>query len=146
MKKLLRFKIIFLIACDILLIPGLIFCKWLSGQMLAQPGVCVWTLMGIQCITCGGTRLVNSLLSGHILQAFSYNPYIFIIIVLLAISYLLLHLWWIGKVPFAGKLLKKAYSIPGLLIFAASTGYFLVFRNIPTWIRMIEYIVQSLRA
>ncbi len=143
MKKLLKYKIVFLLICDVLLIPGLIFCEWLSDQMLAQSGVCVWTLLGIQCLTCGGTRLVNSLLNGHILQAFSYNPFIFLIAVLLAVSYILLHLWWIGKLPFAGKILKKVYSIPGLLIFATGCAYFLVLRNIPAWIRIIEYLVQN---
>lgn len=143
MKKNVKLKIWLLIAADILIIPACFFFRWLSSRMLAQPGDCMWTLMGLQCVTCGGTRLVNSLLNGHIIQAFAFNPFVFLSGVCLFLSYILLHLWWIWKIPLSGKILKKVYSIPGLIIYGICIFCFLIVRNLPALIKLIDILATK---
>lgn len=144
MKKFPKIKIWLLITADLLIIPFCVLCKHISEHMLQQDGVCIWTLMGIQCVTCGGTRLVNALLNGHILQALKYNPLIFLTILCLFVSYILLHLWWIKNISIAGKILKKVYSIRGLLLYCLCIVLFFILRNIHTIFHFVNTILQPL--
>ena len=144
MKKILNFKKYFLISFDILLIPLCFFCQWLSTQMLKTDSVCMWTILGGKCITCGGTHFVNTLLSGKIFEAFHHNELLFIFTVILLLSWILLHLCWFGNSAFAKNILLKIYSIPGLIIAAASTMIFLLIRNIPTFINLVKLVIYVL--
>ncbi len=144
MNKLLNFKKYFLISFDILFIPLCFFCQWLSTQMLKTNGVCLWTILGGKCITCGGTHFVNTLLSGKFIEAFHHNELLFIFTVILLLSWILLHLCWFGNSAFAKNILLKIYSIPGLIIAAASTMIFLLIRNIPTFINLVQLIIYVL--
>lgn len=150
---LLKFKVIFmkeffvkhraklLFICDILIIPAMFFCRWLSGAMLTGiDSECMWTYFGGQCVTCGGTHFVNVLLSGHIIEAFKYNQFIFLCLVLLILVYILLHLYWWFKLDFAKKILRYVFSIPSLIIFLSIMLVFLVVRNIPAVINIINLI------
>lgn len=119
-----------LILGDIIIIPALFFCKWFSQFLLDLPGDCIWTLMGGQCITCGGTHFVNALLKGQFADAFFHNQLLFICAAVLLISYILLHLWYFGKMSFAQKTLRAIYSIPGLIVFCCGIIAFLLIRNI----------------
>lgn len=144
MNKISKLKLSLLISVDLLIIPLCILCERISEHMLQQSGVCIWTLLGIQCVTCGGTRLVNALLNGHILQAFQFNPLIFLTIVCLFASYILLHLWWIYKISIAGKILKKVYSIRGLLLYGLCIVLFFMIRNMNTISHFLNTIIQQL--
>ena len=144
MKKFPKIKIWLLIAADLLIIPFCVLCKHISEHMLQQSGVCIWTLLGIQCVTCGGTRLVNALLNGHILQALKFNSLIFLTILCLFVSYILLHLWWIKNISIAGKILKKVYSIRGLLLYCLCIVLFFILRNIHTIFHFVKTILQPL--
>lgn len=146
MKKILNFKKYILISFDILLIPLCFFCQWLSTQMLKTDGVCMWTLLGGQCITCGGTHFVNTLLSGKIIEAFHHNELLFIFTVILFISWILLHLCWLGNSAFAKNILLKIYSIPGLIIASGSTLIFLLIRNIPTFVNLTKLVIYVLNS
>lgn len=144
MNKISKIKIWLLVSLDLLIIPFCFLCKLISEHMLQQSGVCIWTLMGIQCVTCGGTRLVNALLNGHILQAFQFNPLIFLTILCLFVSYILLHLWWIKNIAIAGRILKKVYSIRGLLLYCMCIVLFFILRNMNTISYFINTIIKQL--
>lgn len=143
MRKL-KFYHYILIAADILLIPGLIFCEWLSDRMLATTSTCMWTLLGGKCITCGGTHFVNSLLNFRIVEAFNHNEFLFILTALLLIAFVLLNLSWLFRVKFATVAVKRIFSIPCLIIVMALLLLFLFIRNIPTFCTIITLLSQKL--
>ncbi len=81
-----------LLTADILVIPALFLCKKMTEVMFATGKPCRWTLIGIECATCGGTRCVSSLLSGNIFEAYVYNPMIFVGIFCLILFFILVNL------------------------------------------------------
>lgn len=141
MKKL-PTKIQLLLAADLLLIPFLCLCKYLTDQMLSHVSICPWVRFGGQCITCGGTHFVNTLCSGDIAAAYHHNQFLFVMTVLLFISYVLLHLYWLGGIPWARKTLVCVYSIPGLVIASLFMMVFLIARNIVPFTRIAEYLFR----
>lgn len=143
MRKLKYYQYL-LIAADILLIPGLIFCEWLSDRMLATTSTCMWTLLGGKCITCGGTHFVNSLLNFRIAEAFRHNEFLFVLTALLLVVFVLLNLSWLFRVKFATAALKKIFTIPSLIIVMALLLLFLLIRNIPTFYTIIMLLSQKL--
>ena len=142
MKKKLN-KNLLLIAADILLIPGLVLCKWLSGRMLAQTTQCEWLRYGGKCVTCGGTHFVNTLLSGQFAEAFEHNQFLFLLTVALAICFVLLNLAWLFDVKFAKTALSKIFTIPVLIITLSVMLLFFFARNMPVFIRMAQYLSQK---
>lgn len=48
-------------------------------------------LTGLDCPMCGGQRMVLALLHGNVVEAFWYNPFLFI-----AAPFTALWLWWAG--------------------------------------------------
>lgn len=135
-------KKFFLLLFDVLLIPGLFFCEKLSDIMLSQYSVCTWVRLGGQCITCGGTHFVNTLLNGKIAEAFSHNQFLFLILVLLLVSWILLHLDWLFGISWAKKVLSWIFSIPTLIILLEIMMIFFLIRNIPVLIRITELLGQ----
>lgn len=144
MKTLFKYKKFCLITFDILIIPLCFFFQWLSTQMLKSNTICMWTIFGGKCITCGGTHFVNTLLSGKIVEAFHHNELLFVAAIILLFTFILLHLSWLWDIKFATKVLLKIYSIPGLIVAAASTLIFLIIRNIPAFIRIVKIIIDLL--
>ena len=145
MKKLLRFRKPIILIADALVIPALIFCEWLSNQMLATNSTCAWTLLGGKCITCGGTHFVNTLLNGRLVEAFNHNQYLFILAIFFAISFVLLNLYWLFDLRFVKAALGKMYSIASLIIACVGVLAFLVLRNMPLWFRlfhMFRYLIS----
>lgn len=125
---------------DILAVPFLILCERLSAFMIAQNSVCQWTLIGINCGTCGGTRMVNAILHGDFVKAFNLNQFLFLCTVYLAIGFIVMNLAWVFKVGFAKKLLKMMFGLKALLISIGLFVAFIVVRNIPFAIRVIKII------
>lgn len=142
MKKLLKHKKILLPIADLLLIPALLFFRWLSGDMLSRASVCSWTLLGGKCVTCGGTHFVYALLHGRVAEAFSHNPFLFLLTIFFLVSYLLLHLSWLWEVPFAKKCLARFYSIPALIAGLSIMLVFFFVRNGPVFVRIYEILTQ----
>lgn len=129
-----------LIAADVLVVIGCIVCRWLSGRMLESETVCLWLLLGGECLTCGGTHFVQSLLSGQIVEAFHHNEFLFVTTVYLALSLLLAHPAVLLKAKWAKKLLRWMYSIPSLILFLTGMTVFAVVRNLPLMIRVVEFL------
>ena len=133
-----------LLLADALILPGLLFCRWLANFLLTETDTtCLWLRLGGRCITCGGTHFVRSLLNFRIGEAFAYNEFLFVLTVLFLVSYILLHLMVFWKVKFAKVILKKVYSIPGLIVGVVfALGFFLV-RNIPVFLRIAQLLASK---
>ena len=142
MKKIFKSKIFWLIFFDITFIPFCLFCKWLSDEMLSHSTVCLWTALGGKCITCGGTHFVNSLLSGNIIDAFHHNQLLFFAAIILVITFIMLHLYWLWNIKLAKKVLSIIYSIPSLIITVCAIVLFLILRNIPIFMFFFKIIDQ----
>ena len=129
---------ILVILTDVVIIPLLIFFRWLSGQMLQTDSECLLLRFNGQCLSCGGTHFVNDLLSGRIIDAFMDNQFFFICVLYLLITLVLLNLWLIFNLRFAKKILKYMYSIPALISFVLVLILFLILRNVS----MLEYFIN----
>ena len=127
MKKLYNKKI--LILCDLLAIPATLFCRWLTGAMLATESPCLWTLFGFQCATCGGTHFASSLLHGRIGQAWHHNEFLFLLAILAVVVWVLVHLHLLCRAQWAGRVLRRVFSFPAVILLLAGTGVFLLIRN-----------------
>lgn len=51
-----------------------LFLYFVSGRDLSQSPCLFWQFFGLYCPGCGGTRSVDALLHGHVLQALWYHP------------------------------------------------------------------------
>lgn len=81
----------------------------------------------IYCPSCGGTRCIVNLINGNILDAFLYNPFIFIIVIYL----FLLNIIYIINTIFNKKILKFLYIKPYFIILFIFTWIiFTIYRNI----------------
>ena len=131
-KEFLRkhYKKIIILSCDVILVPLLILCRYLSGVMLEMEGTCFMTLFGGKCITCGGTHFVRDLLSFRFADAFFDNQFLFACAVFLAVSLVFLNLFMLFELRFAKRALRCMYSIPALIVFGACMVAFLVVRNL----------------
>ncbi len=125
-----KYKKILMIAVDVAVIPGLFLLKYFSSFMLSTDRPCVWTLIGLQCATCGGTRCVSNLLSGNIIEAIKLNPFIFLCVMYLVISFIFLNILLLRNSSFAKKALKKMYSLWSLVIVLVAFALFFLARNI----------------
>ncbi len=132
-----------LIASNAAIVPGIFICRWLTEQMLATDNPCIWTLLGGQCITCGGTHFVNDLCNFRFLTALQDNPYLFVLTVFLAVSILFLDLWLLFGKPYFKKLLRAMYNIPSLVIWLCSALLFLLARNIPVLTQVVQVLTQQ---
>lgn len=133
-------KKIIMLSSDLLIVPGILLCRWLSSTMLSTETVCVWLRLGGKCITCGGTHFVNSLCSGDIIGAFGYNPFLLALTIYAVITLVFLNLHFLFDLPFAKKVLRGMYSIPAVVLILWVMMLFLFLRNIPLWIRIIHLV------
>ena len=124
-----HYKKITVLAIDVFCLLAALICRPLSAAMLETETVCYWSMMGIQCFTCGGTHFVNDLLSFRIVSAFSDNQFLFLTALYLGISLILFNLFWLFDLAFAKKLLRLMYNIPVLILFGVGIVVFLVWRN-----------------
>ena len=135
MKLLQKHKWLLLLG-DVLAVPAAILCRLLTQHMLLADKPCPWTLFGGQCVTCGGTHFVNTLCSGQLGEAFFHNQFLFALTVLALGCWILLHLWLFCKLQPAKKVLYGICSIPGLITVLSVMFLFLLWRNIPVFVRI----------
>lgn len=128
---------ILLFTADVLVIPALLLCKKMTEVMFATGAPCRWTLFGLECATCGGTRCVSALLDGRILASYAYNPMIFSAIAALALFFVLLNLSVFFKVKAAKKII--AYVLHYRTVIFCMTVFltFFVARNFVPLIEML---------
>lgn len=142
MKEFLKkyYKKIIILSIDVLCLIIALCCKPLSDLMLSNDSACLWTTLGGQCLTCGGTHFVNDLFSFRIADAFMDNQLLFIMAAYFGITLIVVNLLWLFDLSFARKILKWMYNIPVLIVFSVGTIAFLLWRNIPAFIKIIEIV------
>lgn len=139
-----KYKKLLIIIMDVLLIPAGIICEKLTDNMLAVDDPCMWTLAGGKCATCGGTHFVNSLMNGHIIEAFHHNEYLFLLTVYLLVTIVLANIAVLAEKKMPAKILSHMYNVPAILTLCVLLLLFLILRNIPLWIRIAEVIANKL--
>lgn len=137
-------KRIIILSCDVLIIPVLFFCRWLSGTMLQTDNPCMWTLVGIKCATCGGTHFVNDLLNGRIVDAFWDNHLMFITLVFFGIAYIFLNLYLLFDLKFAHIAVFFMCNPATIVYFFFLTILFTIARNVPYFIYAAQVIISAI--
>ena len=127
---------ILIIVVDALCIPGAIICQNLSGNMLQADAPCVWTTIGIECFTCGGTHFVNDLLSFRIIDAMVDNPLLFVLSVYLLITLIAMNLYWLFKIKFARRMLRLMYNVPVIIAWVVAGCIFFFIRNFDAFMHL----------
>ena len=112
--------------------------------MLTTSSQCLFLRLGGKCVACGGTHFVKALLNGNLTEAFHHNQYLFLLTVVLVLSLVLLNLYWLFGLNFAGKTLSKIYCVRGLIIATAALTVFFILRIAPIFIRLFTLIIQLL--
>ena len=133
------FKIIIL-AFDVLCVPLAVICRSASEMMLQNDGICVWTMAGIRCFTCGGTHFVNDLLSFRILEAMVDNPLLFVVAAYLFVTLAALNLYRLFDLEFARRMLRLMYNVPVIIAFVISGGVFFFVRNFEAFMHLDEVV------
>lgn len=96
----------------------------LAVKMTGISLVCLFnSLLHIYCITCGATRMVESLLHLQIYQAFRYNPFIFV-----TSPFIIFMLLVASEVVIINKEHHRKYYIC-LAVFIAGALLFMLLRN-----------------
>lgn len=139
-----KYAKLLVIGMDLLVLPGIFFCRWLAAFMIGNGKPCSWTLVGAQCGTCGGTRCVSNLLQGNFAEAFALNPFVFAGAVYLAVTAVLLNLYALFGVKWAQKLLLKMYSLRALIVASVLFVLFVLVRNIPFLVGLFEAVSAML--
>ena len=143
MKKTLKIILrVFIILFDVALVPFLILCRWLSGQMLETESTCLLLQFNGKCLSCGGTHFVRDLLSGRIFDAFMDNHFFFVCTLYLLITLVALNLYLLFNLKFAKKMLRYMYNLPALFAFITFLFLFLILRNIPMIVFFSKLVPQ----
>jgi Protein of unknown function (DUF2752). len=119
-----------LIICLIILFSNVflfIVIKFLKFNITEMVPRCAFKqFTGINCLTCGGTRSIQSLFRGDFIRAFKYNPLLIIFLILLIIGYLYFLLNAIRK---NFKPIKIDIGNKFIAIFITTIILFVVIRN-----------------
>ncbi len=134
-KKILR---IIILTIDVLCVPAAMICQHLSGNMLQANAPCVWTTVGVQCFTCGGTHFVNDLLSFRLIDALVDNPLLFALSVYLLVTLIALNLYLWFDLKFAGRMLRLMYNVPVIIAWVISGCVFFFVRNFEAFMNIGE--------
>lgn len=127
-----------LLLCHLATIPAVLFCRYLSEQMLQMNTVCPWILLGAKCPTCGGTHFVKALLSGDILGALEHNVFLFLLALFFVVSLILLDLAVWFRLEFAKKALQRLYTIRTPVYWGVLMVLFVLLRNWRIWALLFQ--------
>lgn len=133
-------KIIILSADLLCVLLALISEPWSGALLQKADNTCLWTVLGLQCPTCGGTHFVNDLLSGRIGAAFMDNQFLFLATIYLAVSLILLNLRILFDWGFAKKMLGWMYNIPALITWGVGLLAFVILRNLTGMIHLLQML------
>lgn len=126
-----------LFTADVLVIPALFLCKKMTEAMFAAGRPCMWSLFGIECATCGGTRCVSALLEGRIFDSYMYNPMVFSAIAGLILIFVFANLSVFFKMKTAKKFLGFVFQQRTVYFCVAVFLTFFIARNFVPLIEML---------
>lgn len=122
-------KQILLLLADLGILALALLIPHISQFMLSSGPPCVFTLLGVQCPSCGATRCVRYFFTGQFSAAFSMNPFIFCLILYAILWLILVNVsCFTGWKP-AGKI-SRFMVRPGVVItLAVAFALFGILRN-----------------
>lgn len=91
-----------------------------------MPACYIKKFAGIDCPTCGGTRMVLSLLKFQPINAFFYNPFLFLVLIYGCLFFLLVNISIFNKK--AIQLIKKLYCLKMCYVWCAGLIIFSILR------------------
>lgn len=98
----------------ILSFVGLYF--FLPALMTNSPG-CILAKFNLPCLGCGGTRCINAVLHFEFIDAFFYNPFVFLCVALAIFLIVIINLAWVFKVKRAQKIFEELSNPRYVIIF-----------------------------
>ncbi len=104
--------------------------KITSLMMENLEGCKMYEKFGIKCLTCGGTRCVNALSNGKIKEAFLYNSFVPVALILIFIVLILMNGSWIFGIERIDNVLKKLCSIKTVVICCSFVFLYMLLRNL----------------
>lgn len=135
MREYKRVKLIVALLLDFLFLCFLVFGERLSTYMLNDLSDCLYyKVLGIKCLTCGGTHCVNALLRGNISEAFAYNSYVPIFILFFIFYLFLTNSGWIFGVSWSRKVISKMNSTSFVLTMTGICFGYIILRNVFSFI------------
>jgi len=93
-------------------------------------GCKMYEKFGIKCLTCGGTRCVNAIANGKIKEAFLYNSFVPVALILIFLVLLMMNAGWIFGVERVDNILKKLCSIKTVVICCSFVLIYMLLRNL----------------
>jgi hypothetical protein len=103
---------------------------WLTGWMLSAIPDCPVMQFGFLCPACGGTRCVRYFFSGQFAQAFTMNPFVFVLIWYLCAALVLLNIGVLLKLPKAEKIAIRMTDWRAVIVAAVLFAVFGIVRNL----------------
>lgn len=91
---------------------------------------CVFARMGFLCPSCGGTRCINQLSRGRLVEAFMYNPCVFLMVVYMLLILVVANLGYLFNVSMARKIFKAITNYKVIITIAVCYAVFGIIRNI----------------
>ena len=126
-----KWKKAFVFALDFAALFVFIFAGRITAWMMREISPCgIYEKWGIKCLTCGGTRCVNALSRGEIAEAFGYNAYVPVAIVVTSVLIILLNLAWVLRMEKTEVFLKKLCDLKLVAVISIITALYIFFRNV----------------
>ena len=117
------------ILLDVATLGGVFIAKWLATAIINNFSGCIFRLGGYLCPACGGTRAVYNFLSGNFAKAFSYNPYIVLILVYLIVLLVILNVEFLFGVKKVTPIRKAMVNYKTIIALVIGYALFGIIRN-----------------
>lgn len=101
-------KRIIILSADFILLTATIVAMQIIPNMVGGPVTCIAARLHLPCPGCGGTRCLYNFLTGHFIESFNFNPFIFACIIAAIVIVALFNLSWLFNLKFAEKALQNA--------------------------------------
>jgi hypothetical protein len=129
--KMIDFKKVLVLALDALSLVIFIFARKITEIMMRSLSPCgIFSSFGIKCLTCGGTRCVNALSRGEVMEAFGYNSFVPLALIALFFILLLMNMAWLRRALWAETLLKKLCNLKLVTILSIIVALYAFGRNV----------------
>ena len=122
-------KKLYVLLLDLALVSLGLMAAPMTGWMFDVIPDCPATKLGLLCPSCGGTRCVRAFFSGDFLEAFGYNPFIFLLVLYLGAALALLNVGVLMKIEWAEKTARSMTGWQAVIICAVLFAIFGVTRN-----------------
>lgn len=99
--------------------------RWMFQSLPA----CAAAKMGFPCPSCGGTRCVQAFFSGDFRAAFSFNPFIFVLVWYLGVALALLNVGVLLEIKWAERIARAMTGWQAVIVAAVAFVVFGLTRN-----------------